>query len=461
MAAGGTEYTVFGFGSGFDGRPTVFLTAFPPTRVCSACGLVPSTAGLLPCRHVLCHRCYDRCIGDESARCPLDEEVFEIQDVVWSPFSKNNILDRKIRCWNSRNGCGAVGPASQILEHFNDACEYYAATCQRCRSSIAQKEAVDHVRSGTCIQEQSQAVSTLEGVGAVNLLESLQSLDNRLTESTRLSVDTMHEVKTSLERNVSAVRQFFRQEVGGILGQLESRVENKCSENAQKVLAACATIETATNDLKSASLDHKQKTVKALKTAEKAVTKGSGTEEQFLKLRKELDEKFSVVIAASKAVLENFGELKSYKPLEWTIDGWSKLKNMQKRGKNAMCWAEKPTFFGGYSILPGAEIVELEGILSLRLVFRLCKGLYDQLLTWPFEKQLCFKVIHPDDRNKIQCNIVTSRGAKIKALQLPTTSQNEILECKQGLAIDTLDADGYATNDKLLIRLELNRGSSK
>ncbi|KAH7950144.1 hypothetical protein HPB49_020085 [Dermacentor silvarum] len=50
--------TVFGFGCGLDWRPTSFVPAFPSTRVCSACGLVPPATTTLPCRHLLCEPCY-------------------------------------------------------------------------------------------------------------------------------------------------------------------------------------------------------------------------------------------------------------------------------------------------------------------------------------------------------------------------------------------------------------------
>ncbi|XP_077546783.1 TNF receptor-associated factor 3-like [Haemaphysalis longicornis] len=458
MAASGTEYTVFGYGSGFDGRPTVFVTAFPPTRVCSACGLVPSTAGLLPCRHVLCQRCYEQCIEDERSHCPLDRHAFQGEDVVWSTFSKDNILDRKVQCWNASNGCDAVGPASEILEHFGVDCHYYPATCERCRRTIAQKEVVDHVKSRDCVREPPRTTPTFEGMGASSLLESLQSLDNRLTESTRLSLDAIKDIlakQTSLESSMGAVRQFFREEVAGILRQVESRVEYRCSENAGKILAACSTIETLTNALKAASLDDKQETVKALKTLEEAVTKGSVSEEKLAKLKTELAVKCSVVMAASKAVLENFGELKSSEPLEWTVENWSKLKDMQKRGEAARYWAKKPGFFYGYSILPGAEIAKIEEVASLRLVFRICKGQYDVLLTWPFGKELHFKALHPDDKRKVQRNASRPQDSSLTGLQMPTSPQGEMLVAAAGLVLTALEADGYVKNDKIFIRFEV------
>ncbi|KAH9364447.1 hypothetical protein HPB48_022355 [Haemaphysalis longicornis] len=98
MAAGGVKCTVFGFDCFLDWRPTIFLNAFPPTRVCSVCDLVPHAVGLLPCHHVLCPRCYNKCCEGRRCKCPLDKAVHEQQDLVWSMFTQESILERKVGC---------------------------------------------------------------------------------------------------------------------------------------------------------------------------------------------------------------------------------------------------------------------------------------------------------------------------------------------------------------------------
>ncbi|KAH9374655.1 hypothetical protein HPB48_017227 [Haemaphysalis longicornis] len=90
----------FGFGCGLDWRPTVFVNGIPSNRVCSACGLVPSNIALLPCRHLLCQSCYDRCASSGS-RCCLDGEAILADDVLWSATSADSILARKV-CTRSR-----------------------------------------------------------------------------------------------------------------------------------------------------------------------------------------------------------------------------------------------------------------------------------------------------------------------------------------------------------------------
>ncbi|KAH9363602.1 hypothetical protein HPB48_018271 [Haemaphysalis longicornis] len=237
MAAGGRLQTVYGFCPDFDWWPTVFEDAFPPEMVCSACGLVCLMSGLLPCGHVLCHRCSRRCADGERCRCPLDARSHRTEDVTWAKLTTESLLDRKIRCWNAGNGCSAVGTALEILAHFNSNCQYYAVTCQRCRRSVVQKDIIDHLVSSNCGQEQPEASPTLEGVGANSMLQSLQLFDKKLTESTRLSLDALKDIQEkqkSLETSMIAVRQFSRAEIDDILGQLETRMGNMCKRKHRK-----------------------------------------------------------------------------------------------------------------------------------------------------------------------------------------------------------------------------------
>ncbi|KAH9359670.1 hypothetical protein HPB48_013054 [Haemaphysalis longicornis] len=151
MAPGDT-LTVFGFDCGLDSRPTVFVHGISPNRVCSACGLVPSAIALLPCRHVLCQPCHDRCREICEGRCCLDGEDIVRDDVVWSTFSTHSILGRKIQCWNAANGCNVSGLASEVLDHFYKECQHHKVPCPRCRQTVFHKDIVNHIRSGSCTQ---------------------------------------------------------------------------------------------------------------------------------------------------------------------------------------------------------------------------------------------------------------------------------------------------------------------
>ncbi|KAH9363604.1 hypothetical protein HPB48_018273 [Haemaphysalis longicornis] len=453
MEAGGRLQTVCGFFCGLDWRPTVFEDALP-NAVCSACGLVCPMSGLLPCRHVLCHRCYSQCVDEASCRCPVDARSHRNEDVTWTSLTTEILFRHRIRCWNARNGCSTVGPASDIIVHFNSLCQHHVVTCQRCHRTVPQKGVIDHLVSRYCCQEPPLASPTLEGVGATHLLQSLQSFDKKLTESTRLSLDAIKEIhkkQISLERDITAVRQFSREEIDILLGQLESRMANMCSENTAKVLTASWSIETLTTALRAASVNDKNDVRKAWEELLETINKRSGTDE-LLHVIKELVEKFTSVMAASKAIIEI---LSSSDSLRWTINGWSKMKDAKNRGEAAISWAENPGFFYGYSILPGAEIANIEGTLSLHLVFQICKGLYDQLLSWPFQKAIHFKVLHPNGRDCVVCEIPITKDSEHEALQMPSTAQRPVLIAGNGIPIQSLETNGYNLNDEIRIMFEV------
>ncbi|XP_077550993.1 RING finger protein 151-like [Haemaphysalis longicornis] len=172
MAAGRT-LTAFGFDCGLDWRPTVFVDGMSSNRVCDACGLVPSTAAMLSCRHVLCQPCYDRTIASDG-RCCLDGVAIECDDVVWSTFTTESLLRRKIHCWNAPAGCSASGPAREILDHFSRECEYHAVTCSRCDSSVAHTDVVGHISSGSCAKaDTDERTTSHNGHPKVNQITSV------------------------------------------------------------------------------------------------------------------------------------------------------------------------------------------------------------------------------------------------------------------------------------------------
>lgn len=126
----------------------------------------------------------------------------------------------------------------------------------------------------------------------------------------------------------------------------------------------------------------------------------------------------------------------------------SKLKDSEKRGKRAVYLSETAVSFFGYSILPGAEIVDVEGDMSLCLGFKICNGSYDQLLFWPFQKEIHFNVLH-------SC----SNGEEIARISNTAYEDEQCLDRRgmhstEGIAVEMLEANGYITNDKIFVRIE-------
>ncbi|XP_077489290.1 uncharacterized protein LOC144100131 [Amblyomma americanum] len=146
--------TVFGFGTGLDWRPTCFVNPFPPSRVCSVCGPVPSSAAMLACRQLLCQSCYDG-VGAKRSHCPLDKEPFQEDDVAWTAIGRESVLNRKVRCWNAEHGCDNEGMASAMLEHFTNACQFHAVSCPRCSEEVLHRDIAEHLECD-CVSSRPQ-----------------------------------------------------------------------------------------------------------------------------------------------------------------------------------------------------------------------------------------------------------------------------------------------------------------
>lgn len=208
--ASASKQTVFGYGTNLDWRPTQFVNVFSWKRVCSICGLVPSTVAMLPCCFcVLCLPCYNRDAFD-SNRCPLDGELFQEKNVVWSTFAKETVLNRRIRCWNADNGCETEGVASAMLEHFANDCNFHAVSCSSCRGKFLHQDIANHVVSVCTARspvkrnprhrpqgnESSDVMAELKKISSENSLmkKQLESLERRIISDS----DSTRKVSSSL-----------------------------------------------------------------------------------------------------------------------------------------------------------------------------------------------------------------------------------------------------------------------
>lgn len=94
----------------------------------------------------------------------MDKEVYKAEDVIWSTFTRENLLRRKIQCWNSSSGCDVVGSVSEVVDHFQKDCRYHAVTCFRCKQSLAYKELLGHLETNDCPIPDASTASSSHGI---------------------------------------------------------------------------------------------------------------------------------------------------------------------------------------------------------------------------------------------------------------------------------------------------------
>ncbi|XP_065305736.1 TNF receptor-associated factor 3-like [Dermacentor albipictus] len=144
-----TTYHMCGFASGLNWRPVKFMQRLDTTRVCRLCGVVPQSIAVLPCAHLMCGSCLDGCASEGGHACPLDKISFVAEsDVSWTTLHQKRIEKLQVCCWNTHNGCGFVGPAGELLDHFEKRCSFHATRCPRCRDAVLRKDLPRHYEAG-------------------------------------------------------------------------------------------------------------------------------------------------------------------------------------------------------------------------------------------------------------------------------------------------------------------------
>ncbi|XP_077561705.1 uncharacterized protein LOC144178046 [Haemaphysalis longicornis] len=240
MASAGAQYTVFGFDSRIDWKPTVFVDGLPKTRVCSACGLVSARIALLPCSHLLCSRCYDSSGDEERNRCPLDKDVCQPDDIIWSTFTREKLFGRKIQCWNWSNGCDAVGPVCEIVDHFDD-CQYHAVSCFRCRQSMPYRELAGHLDANHCTTPEASTASSGHGVPDATITLFAQSIGELRVKLSVLQA-CVHETKELIFGHVQLSRE--RAATDMLVAESLQTLDNTLKESiGQSQAVACRTTE--------------------------------------------------------------------------------------------------------------------------------------------------------------------------------------------------------------------------
>ncbi|XP_037525890.1 RING finger protein 151-like [Rhipicephalus sanguineus] len=141
------RYTLLGFSDDLDWRALNFVDPIPPNIVCKACGLVTRVTAFLPCLHVFCKKCYEQCRDNDVHCCPLDGQRAAEEDVHWIEYPVQNLLKRKVKCWNEDRGCDIVLPASELNKHFCKDCDHHSISCPRCSMAVRCNNVCTHLQS--------------------------------------------------------------------------------------------------------------------------------------------------------------------------------------------------------------------------------------------------------------------------------------------------------------------------
>ncbi|XP_077546102.1 TNF receptor-associated factor 3-like isoform X1 [Haemaphysalis longicornis] len=510
MAAAGVKFTVFGFDSRIDWKPTVFVDGIPQNRVCSACGLVSAATALLPCHHLLCSRCYDAGGDGERNRCPLDKVVCQSEDVVWSTFTEEKLLGRKIRCWNSDSGCDVVGAVVEVVDHFEKCCQYHAVTCHRCKQSMVYKELLGHLEADDCSVSEANAARKspaiqdttitppVDAVGLIRdqlsslqicvretkdllasqlpvfreraaadalVVETVQTLDNTLKESTNQSQVAAGRTaqELALMRNgITTMINTFN-EVVAVLNEMKTSLSTSLTDHAREVCSGCQNVLKKLDILSAFSTKELGKSGKNLEALQKHLDSHVSAEVELMESLKRVSGRLSDEVCQNISLLGEVARVVSdlplcvSKPIIWTVEKWSELKAEAATKGVAEALCEKPKYFYGYSIHPGVVVKKADGHLKLRLLYYLCQGGYDPLLTWPLQKRLQLHVLNAAGGEIAQYITTNTSINANEAKERPTSARSTGFVSMQFITVTDIERLECVNNDKVSVKFTVSQ----
>ncbi|XP_037581995.1 TNF receptor-associated factor 6-B-like isoform X3 [Dermacentor silvarum] len=512
MAFQTQRYTVFGFSQELDWRPLYFAEPVPAHRICDGCGLLPRVTVFLPCRHVLCKTCYEQCVVDDQHSCPLDGDAFLDEDVQWGDFPLENLLKRKVHCWNKEYGCESVVAASEICKHFHQDCDHHSTCCPRCAAVVRRRSVRAHLRSNcqdyvafnkgagpetTRCNDQQAILLALKATVEERVGEMKERLDSLSCEN-RVQIDRTNELHhcintlkemlpqpsentTSQDATPQSTNDmptiqgdnnnlvaeadvpFNRSQLVEEMSTLNEALNKAMNAEAQKTSEMLQKNERVMNnlheqlklqlssDLKSisCSVSRLSETFgKELDRAIKRIGENMTTYEARVAAMKECDKK----VTDQQLKLLAFGT-KNLKRYTFFINGVKSLKRLALEDGSQTYYADR-IYLSGYCMSPAIYIKKSGNSVQLYTCIQLHKGVIDEFLPWPFHKSTRLSVTN--ESTDKQCQLVNTPCQGLEYFGRPATSSNRTAYFPDSsLLLEDLERDGYVVNDKLHITWEL------
>lgn len=195
-------YTLTGFGGFLERRCLTFVDPLPAIRVCSICGLVPSSTQLLPCCHVVCEDPCGRQV-EAAGSCPLDGRTVTTSSVVPFLFKQSELDELLVRCLNAATNCTFTGELSELEEHLLE-CECDAFECSKCGERVSRNEAVSHRK--TCCDLATSVTRDSSWTNACVAVEEITRMKQDL-EQLREFVSEEESVKDSIVNDVNSLAE--------------------------------------------------------------------------------------------------------------------------------------------------------------------------------------------------------------------------------------------------------------
>ncbi|XP_037525380.2 TNF receptor-associated factor 6-like [Rhipicephalus sanguineus] len=491
------RYTLFGFSHQLDWRPMYFVEAIPAHRICEVCGLLTQWTVLLPCRHVVCKACYGQCFVNEDHECPVDSVQFREDDVQWMEFPVENLLKRKVQCWNQENGCDTIMNASDIFKHFIEDCDHHSTRCPNCSELVLYRSACAHRRSNcsthassnqarqlnpsqSSVQEaMSTALQTIlhEHVGEMKsgfdqVVRHHNTFSDRLNDVSQI-INALREKVTEISQKqteagivVTQIKEDLAEQGGrlvevanriGALGEdakvvadatklcLEN-VERSISEIRRRIAADDNRLESVSHTVSPFEVDLN----KALERATEIMLQKFKTDVYFSAAAKDAER-------GQKASHEKENQLLAQRTLGITrhafcVKGIKALKEKALSTGFAISPCE-PIYLCGYHISTLLYLNKNDRSVLVHPCIRLHKGLIDEFLEWPFSHDVKLTFMHPFSEKHRE--LLDNNSFELEYFGRPTDLSNRGFYSCTSLPLEDLEREGYVVADQLCVNYEL------
>ncbi|XP_071100356.1 TNF receptor-associated factor 6-like [Haliotis cracherodii] len=144
------EVTSSGAGYCYQERTEGFDYDFVPTPdpkyECAICLLILREPRQTKCGHRFCRGCITKWLRECDVRCPVDNEAIDERELFADNFAKREILNFKVKCPNSRQGCEVLATLKNVQEH-TDQCAFALVPCpNRCMDILLRRDIPNHVQ---------------------------------------------------------------------------------------------------------------------------------------------------------------------------------------------------------------------------------------------------------------------------------------------------------------------------
>ncbi|XP_075530606.1 uncharacterized protein LOC142563837 isoform X1 [Dermacentor variabilis] len=514
MAFQTQRLAVFGFSQELDWRPLFFAEPIPAHRICDGCGLLPRLTAFLPCRHVLCSTCYEQCVVGDEHSCPLDGDAFLDEDVQWGDFPLENLLKRKVHCWNKEYGCESVMAASEICRHFHQDCDHHSTSCPRCAAVVRCRNVRAHLQSNcrdyvafsstgletTRYKEQQTTLLALKATIEERVGEMKERLDSLSCESRAQNDRTseLHHCINTLKEMLSqppesATSQDAAPQTAGDGSAIQGDDNNLVAEahmpfNRSPLVEEMRALNLSLNRTVKGET---QKTSEMLQKNERVMNNHHAQLREQLSSDRDilqgitcsvdrLNETFGKELElATKRISEHmtandarvaavkqcdreateqqlkllaFGT-KSLKRYTFFANGVkSRKRSALALGGNTYC-ADR-IYLSGYCLSPAVHFQKSGDSVQLYTAIQLHKGVMDEFLPWPFCKAVRLSL--RNESTGLQRQLVNKVYYNLENFDRPGTSSNRpVYFPDSSFLLEDLEQDGYVANDRLHVTWEL------